>query len=106
MFIHEDDRRKLIEWSGGKVSKALIAKSECIVGDHHHRNKEERFLLLTGSAILAIGETAPYLENAPYEFTVPPNTYHRFLLKQGSILLGVCSEEFDPNDEIKGRPCV
>ena len=104
MFIHEDARRTLIEWSGGRVSKALIAKSSCTVGDHFHRNKEEKFLLLTGRAYVTIGDAQPEYVEAPSEFTVPPNTYHAFNLADGSILLGVCSEEFDPKDEIKGHP--
>lgn len=105
MFIHEDDRRKLIEWSGGAISKALIAKQDCYVGDHYHRNKEERFLLLSGTALdVIIGEDCLGMADGPEEFTVPANTYHRFHLQKGSILLGVCSEEFDPNDEIKGHP--
>ena len=104
MFIHEDDRRKLIEWSGGKVSKALIAKNGCIVGNHYHRNKEEKFLLLLGTGYVSIGMDAAKFVEAPVEFTVPPNTYHEFVLSEGSILLGVCSEEFDPADEIKGHP--
>src|SRR6185369_16773593 len=104
MFIHEDERRKLIEWSGGKVSKALIAKDGCIVGNHYHRNKEEKFLLLVGHAYVTIGPDPAKYVDAPTEFTVPPNTYHEFVLSGGSILLGVCSEEFDPKDEIKGHP--
>ena len=103
MFKHEDERRTLIEWSGGKVSKALIAKCDCVVGDHYHRKKEERFLLLRGSATVTIGMTRAGVI-APYEFVVRRNTYHRFELSKGSILLGVCSEEFDPTDEIKGFP--
>ena len=105
MFIHEDARRTLIEWSGGKVSKALIVKEECAVGDHYHKNKEERFLLLVGVALrVIIGSVTERMIFAPHEFTVPPNTYHMFHLAEGSILLGVCSEEFDPKDEIKGHP--
>ncbi len=103
MFIHEDDRRKLIEWSGGKVSKALIAKEDCTVGDHYHRNKEEKFLLLSGYGNFIIGDRS-IQPQAPFEFVVPANTYHSFWLVKGSILLGVCSEEFDPADEIKGHP--
>ena len=104
MFTHEDDRRLLIEWAGGKVSKALLSKGNCVVGDHYHRNKEERFLLLKGSAKIVIGDAVDDTVFAPFEFTIPPNTYHKFSLTRGSILLGVCSEEFDPEDEINGRP--
>lgn len=96
----------MIEWSGGKISKALVAKQDCVVGDHYHRNKEERFLLLSGTALVVIiGNQRQESISAPCEFIVPPNTYHLFGLVEGSILLGVASREFDPADEIKGEPC-
>ncbi len=103
MFIHEDDRRKLIEWSGGKVSKVLVGKAGCEVGDHYHRNKEERFMLISGVCTFVIGDRTGTMDHFD-EFTIPPNTYHLFSLSQGAVLLGVCSEKFDPSDEIKGRP--
>ena len=43
MFIHEDARRRLIEWAEGefKVCKVVIAESDCVVGDHYHLKKDE-----------------------------------------------------------------
>ncbi len=104
MFIHEDDRRKLIEWPGGAVSKVLIAKTDCVVGDHYHKHKGERFLLIKGEANILVGNGMDGTVSAPFEIDVPPNTYHRFSLRKGSILLGVCTGLFDPDDEIKGHP--
>ena len=107
MFVHEDDRRKILEWATGefKVAKALIAKEGCIVGDHYHRNKDEKFLLLSGFApFVVIGENEWRNTEAPCYWEVPRGNYHRFELAEGSVLLGVGTEEFDPADEIRGEP--
>ncbi len=107
MFVHEDDRRKLIEWANGdfKVAKALIAKSDCIVGDHYHREKDEKFLLLSGVANrVIIGDGSWDAVKAPAQFIVYRGSYHLFDLAEGSVLLGVATAEFDPGDEIKGKP--
>ena len=107
MFIHDDARRRLIEFGSGtfKVCKALVAKEGCVVGDHHHRLKDESFLLLSGKAVYVVigGETWCNVE-APYEWHVPRGTYHRFEFTPGSVLIGIGTERFDPADEIKGKP--
>ncbi len=107
MFFHEDNRRKLFEISTGafKVCKALIAKAGCIVGDHYHQKKDERFMLVSGMAhqVIIGGETFTEVP-APFEWTVTRGTYHLFDLAEGSILVGTATEEFDYGDEIKGRP--
>lgn len=108
MFIHEDDRRKLIDWSEGsfKACKVLVTKKECTVGDHYHRNKDEHFLLVSGMALaVEIGNEIGFNWKSPCVFHVPRGTYHRFRFSAGSILVGVTTEEFDPADEIAGRPC-
>lgn len=107
MFVHEDHRRKLIEWAKGsfKVCKVLVAKENCIVGDHYHCNKDESFLLLSGTAkYVSIGHEVWGNIEAPHVWNVPRNTYHRFEFTPGSVLVGVGTEEFDPADEIQGRP--
>lgn len=107
MFKHEDERRTIIEWANGnfKVCKALIAKAGCSVGDHHHLRKDEEFLLLTGFAShVIIGEAQWRNVAAPITWRVPRGSYHRFDLAEGSILVGVATEEYDPADETKGHP--
>lgn len=107
MFVHEDSRRKIIEWASGsfRVAKALIAKSGCIVGDHYHRNKDESFLLLIGKASLVIVGDREWRDAIPpCKWEVPRGSYHRFELDEGSVLLGVGTEDFDEADEIKGKP--
>jgi quercetin dioxygenase-like cupin family protein len=107
VFVHEDHRRKLIEFGSGPfaVCKALVAKAGCVVGDHHHRHKDEAFLLLSGHArLVVVGERQWRDVQAPCVWEVPRGTYHLFDLREGSILIGTASAEFDPADEIGGRP--
>jgi hypothetical protein len=108
MFVHEDERRKLIEFGHDtfKVCKVAVAKETCVLGDHFHRNKDEHFLLLTGLAErVVIGDRTWTDIAAPFEWHVPRGHYHAFYLQAGSILLGTATAEFDPADEIKGEPC-
>lgn len=107
MFIHEDARRRLIEWAEGefKVCKVVIAESDCVVGDHYHLKKDEKFLLLSGRCISAtIGGAVTYDPRPPFYFDVPRGIYHRFELEKGAVLLGVATERFDKDDEIPGKP--
>lgn len=107
MFVHEDARRKIIEWASGsfKVAKALIAKAGCVVGDHYHRGKDETFLLLIGKApLVVIGDREWRDATPPCVWEVPRGAYHRFELSEGSVLLGVGTEEYDEADEIRGKP--
>jgi mannose-6-phosphate isomerase-like protein (cupin superfamily) len=107
VFVHEDDRRKLIEFGSGtfKVCKVAIAKQNCALGDHHHRNKDEAFLLLSGHAErVLIGQQEWADVPAPFTWSVPRGSYHRFQLRAGSVLVGLATEDFDPTDEIPGRP--
>lgn len=107
MFVHEDARRRLIEFGKGPfaVCKALTAKEGCIVGEHFHRNKDESFLLLSGKATrVVIGAFRQFNAQAPQEWHVPRGTFHSFELEAGSVLIGTASEPFDPEDEIKGHP--
>jgi mannose-6-phosphate isomerase-like protein (cupin superfamily) len=102
MFKHEDDRRSLIEWGAGdtKISKAVVAKTDCILGNHRHLHKDERFLLLSGRAtLLRVGDDVAHGVEAPREFTVPRGAWHEIWLTAGSVLLCNASEPHDPADD-------
>lgn len=105
MFVSDDDRRTLIEWIANEpfcVSKAVIAKSTKAIGDHFHRHKNEKFLLLTGKARKVIlGDVIQRNMKAPHVFDVPKGMYHLFELEPGSILLGVADKPHDPDDEVR-----
>ncbi len=104
MFVHEDERRILVEWANGnfKECKVLTAKQDCVVGDHWHAKKDEEFYLLSGEAPRVKVGSLIFLDiKAPYGFHVPRGTYHLIQLTAGSVLLGAATELFDPEDEIK-----
>ena len=101
---HDDERRTLYDWANGdfKSAKAVIVKQAIPIGDHYHNNKDEAFLLLQGKFIeLVVGNVTSTNVQAPYYVYVPRGTYHKFICDAGSILLGVATELFDENDEIK-----
>lgn len=101
---HEDDRRTLFDWAQGefKSAKAVIVKKAIAIGDHYHNNKEEAFLLLQGEFMeLIIGDKIERNIQAPYAVRIKRGVYHKFICTEGSILLGVATELFDENDEIK-----
>ncbi len=103
--INTDERRTLYEWIENltfKSAKVVVVNEEIAIGDHYHRKKDEVFFLVQGKFIyLEVG--AEILTNicAPYKVIVPRLTYHKFVCSKGSILCGVATEPFDPNDEIK-----
>jgi hypothetical protein len=107
-ITHTDNRRTLYEWVENdifKSAKVVVVHEEMPMGNHHHKNKDETFILLNGSfKKLQVGYYT--LENvvAPFKVTIPRNTFHLFVCTPGSILLGVGSEPFDINDEIPGHP--
>ena len=101
---HEDERRILFDFAQGdfKSAKAVIVKQAIAIGEHYHNKKDEHFLLLQGKFIeLVVGGSISHNVEAPYAVNVPKGTYHKFVCEAGSILIGVATELFDPNDEIK-----
>ena len=107
MFKHEDDRRSLIELTNGeyKACKVVVAKRDCVLGDHYHQGKDERFLLVMGHATeVVLGDDVLRGVDAPAEWWVPRGTYHRFSLTAGSVLVGVMSETYEEGDERQGQP--
>ncbi len=104
MAMHEDDRRIIYDWAAGefKSAKAVVVKQAIPIGDHYHKNKEETFLLLQGKFMeLVVGDDKRKDIPAPFVVFVPKGVYHKFICEPGSILLGVATELFDINDEIR-----
>lgn len=102
-LVSDDVRRKLSEFGDGgtwKVCKILEAKTDCRVGDHYHKLKDEMFVLLEGSGMFHVGGNGSSRQ-APYSVFVPRGTYHAFDLKKGSVLIGLATELHDPYDDYK-----
>lgn len=102
-LVSEDTRRKLSEFGNGgtwKVCKILEATTDCRVGDHYHKLKDEMFVLLEGSGRFDV-DNESNIHHAPYSVFVPRGTYHSFELVKGSVLIGLATELHDPTDDYK-----
>ena len=104
-FAHEDDRRILIEWVRDmplRSPKAIVAKTEEGIGDHYHRNKEEVFFLVRGTAKrVVVGDAEERDVVAPRKWIIPRNVYHIFVLEKDAVLISAATDVFSPDDEIR-----
>lgn len=99
---HEDQRRLLIEFGGGrnwKACKFIVVKQDCVLGDHWHDQKDECFLIV-GDGLCYVGDKIITTSGATV-IEVPKGTWHKFELKDGALIIGLASEEFDPKDDHK-----
>jgi len=96
--FHEDHRRRLHSFPEAKL---LEIKEDCVIGDHHHKIKTEKFILCEGEAELIIrdGQTSDMKIGKIY--TVLPNQHHTFKVKAGSVLVGLNSMPYDPKDDYR-----
>jgi len=106
MQKHEDKRRLLIDWeTDSKTAKTVIAKTDCELGNHFHREKIEYFMLVYGSAKMTLTKGGIGAKDTDMEigtiYTVMPRVQHTFRLKKGSVLMCLCSHVFDEKDEIR-----
>ncbi len=97
-MIHEDDRRILEDWP---EAKTITAKQDCVLGNHYHKLKTERFVLVSGKGSMSFDGSDFYQMEIGEMVTVKPYTRHTFKLTAGSILIGLCSHAFDLADDFK-----
>ena len=71
-----------------------------MLGDHYHKVKTEIFILVSGYAILTINSHVRVMEIGKL-YPVLPGNRHTFDLTAGSVLIGLCSHEYDPEDDYK-----
>lgn len=95
-MIHEDDRRILEDWP---EAKTITAKTNCTLGNHYHKIKTERFVLVEGRGIIFIWGSMPMDMEIGKLYTVMPEQNHTFHLEKGAVLIGLCSHIFDPTDD-------
>lgn len=102
---HSDNRRTIYDWTpkGEYKSNKVVYVHEAIpIGDHYHLKKDEHFFLVSGKFLeLTLGQGTAFDIKAPYVVNVPRGLYHKFICEPGSVLIGVATEEFDINDEIR-----
>lgn len=114
MKTHEDDRRKLVDWSDGletKTCKVIVAKEDCTLGKHYHKLKTERFMLVHGEAEmerdteLMFGKMHSNFRAQKHSmalhlpYVVVPNVVHTFYLKKGAVLIALIDRVYDPEDD-------
>lgn len=97
-MIHTDKRRTLEDWPEAKI---ITANEDCHIGGHYHKLKTEKFILTNGSGSLSIDRG--YYQNIAIGelITIYPFEYHSFKLTKGSVLIGICSNQYDPTDDYK-----
>lgn len=92
--IHEDSRRRLIDFGSWAETKVLTCKEDCIIGNHYHKLKTEMFYILDG---LVIYDGVDYIPGMV--INVPAFKYHSFNCKAGTRILGFASKPYDKTDE-------
>lgn len=96
-MIHEDDRRVLESYPEAKL---ITAKKDTVIGRHYHKIKTERFILSSGSCEL-ITDGVSHMMTIGKLYTVEPNVFHEFRIAKDSVLIGLNSHPYDPNDDFK-----
>ena len=62
-MVHKDKRRTIYDWANGvfKSIKTVYVHDTIPIGDHHHNNKDEHFMLVHGKILeLQIDEGTLY----------------------------------------------
>ena len=96
-MIHEDERRVLEAWPEAKI---ITAKTDCVLGEHYHKVKTEKFILTFGSCMATVNEST-FKMKIGQVLTINPFDRHTFYLDKGSVLIGLCSEPYDKEDDHK-----
>lgn len=94
-MTHEDARRKLTDWPEAKI---IEVKQDCVLGNHYHKIKTERFILVAGKGLMVVDGVSTVMEIGKM-YTVLPLQFHTFVIDMGSVLVGLCSHVFDPKDD-------
>ena len=104
MKLSEDHRRLLIDWNDDidiKTCKIVKAKEDCLLGDHYHKEKTERFMLIQGSAKYSL-DSSEMQQMIPFKpVIVKPNVLHSFYLTQGSVLACLVDKLYNENDDFR-----
>jgi mannose-6-phosphate isomerase-like protein (cupin superfamily) len=94
-MIHEDERRTLEDWPEAKI---ITAKQDCVLGNHYHKIKTEKFIAVEGDIVMITDGRKTVMEKGVM-YTVEPLVHHSFVLKSGSVLLGICSHTYNASDD-------
>ena len=104
-MIHEDNRRTLIDWSDRlpiEAVKTVVANEDCELGNHYHKIKTERFMMIRGEIICKIEKDPPFKMQQFKAVKIKPGVTHTFKMKKGSILQCLTDKKYDPKDDYAG----
>lgn len=94
---HSDERRDLHSFPEAKL---IVAKKDAVIGRHYHKIKTERFILSEGAGLLHLDGEYIQMEIGRI-YNVEPGQYHEFILKRGSVMVGLNSHPYDPADDYR-----
>src|SRR5678816_1283368 len=100
---HTDARRDLYEFEY-PVSKIIVAKQRCTLGNHYHKLKDEEFVLVAGEASVRLSGEDWREMKIMEPVKVEAGRAHTFELSDGAILIGFCSRPYDPTDDYPAPP--
>jgi GDPmannose 4,6-dehydratase len=95
--VHADDRRTLYSFPEAKL---IEIKKDTVIGRHYHEKKEEKFILSSGAGEMRVNGSRVAMEIGKI-YTVKPGEYHEFHLKEGSVMVGLNSQPYDPSDDYR-----
>jgi quercetin dioxygenase-like cupin family protein len=98
MVTHIDSRRKLESWPEAKVITAI---ADCTLGNHYHKVKTEKFVVISGNVVIDVGGRLHEVMEVGKIYCVFPNERHSFSMQEGAEMIGLCSHPFDHNDDYK-----
>ena len=102
MKLNEDSRRLLIDWNDGmpiETVKIVTAKETCVLGNHYHKEKTERFMLLAGQATYKLDDSRPETMIINKPVIIKPNVKHEFILTEGSLMICLVDRLYDAKDD-------
>lgn len=97
-MIHEDERRILEDWPEAKI---ITAKKDCVLGNHYHKMKTEKFILISGIINYKLNNEPKTELEWGQVLTVDPGVKHMFEMRAGSSMIGICSHPYNPIDDYK-----
>lgn len=97
-MIHEDDRRILEDWAEGKM---IVAKKDCVIGNHYHKIKTEKFILVSGIVNFRLNNEPKTELEWGQVLVIDPGVNHIFEMKAGASMIGLCSHPYDSTDDYR-----
>ena len=98
---NEDNNRISIEFGEGKTWKAakvIFVKKDCTLGEHYHKIKTERFMLVYGFGTIMMNGKNEIMKIGKV-YNVKPDYMHTFHFRKDAVMVGLMTEKFNPKDD-------